>query len=646
MASLIEVNADNCKTHLANADKLSKSTDEADKIQSLALYNAVVLQFPQFDEQTSFHGALGSLHYSMGDKEKALASFTRAGEIDPKNSAATINAGQLCKDAGQPDKAISWFQTTLEHDQYNISALLPLAITWLNYATPKFEEAISKFDIIISQSTTPHLRAHELRAFACFKLGTPERMVPDWIAVQSNAGTMTVNQKNIFAANLSTLAITRMTNENYEDALSFSIDANLLQPSPLGLFNQGVCYLKLSRLEDTMNTFREVLAQEPTMDKAILGLSSLLLLEKGDQRNASLKEAEDILAKATQPGQTLATHTEALFNLSLCYFNNSETATEAKTTLLRLLECDNTHWRAAALCANLELDEENWDSAIQHLEQAASAEEAAFEFSIHYNLGYAYLQKNSVSGALKHFEIAHSIDPENPQGIQAMDLLGASKTEMESDTYTTEKVSEQLTSASVTADNAVEIQKIEDEIKRLKQLKYKACDDDNDEEEARLSTLIKQSKSQKKTLQSGIQLDTSSEVSSTGKNRGHHARNSTQLPPDWEKHNDEEGTRYYSNQDGVSQWAAPAGATGGSCPVESKKEASSPTLLTEEQVKQVISNSPDMEKMKQLLKPVPQPDYISRRKSMESIKTGSTKKLMAMWGGKKTFNRQVSGLKR
>ena len=50
--------------------------------------------------------------------------------------------------------------------------------------------------------------------------------------------------------------------------------------------------------------------------------------------------------------------------------------------------------------------------------------------------------------------------------------------------------------------------------------------------------------------------------------------------------------------------------------------------------------------MKQLLKPVAQPDYMSKRKSMESIKTGSTKKLMAMWGGKKTFNRQVSGLKR
>ena len=46
---------------------------------------------------------------------------------------------------------------------------------------------------------------------------------------------------------------------------------------------------------------------------------------------------------------------------------------------------------------------------------------------------------------------------------------------------------------------------------------------------------------------------------------GHHARNSTQLPPGWYKQDDGQGRRYYSNNETLaSQWTAPEGSTGGS----------------------------------------------------------------------------------
>ena len=52
------------------------------------------------------------------------------------------------------------------------------------------------------------------------------------------------------------------------------------------------------------------------------------------------------------------------------------------------------------------------------------------------------------------------------------------------------------------------------------------------------------------------------------KGKRHHARNSTQLPPDWDKHNDDQGRRYYSNKNTqAAQWTAPEGATGGSASV-------------------------------------------------------------------------------
>ena len=52
----------------------------------------------------------------------------------------------------------------------------------------------------------------------------------------------------------------------------------------------------------------------------------------------------------------------------------------------------------------------------------------------------------------------------------------------------------------------------------------------------------------------------------------HHKRNSTQMPPEWDKHRDDHGQRYYSNKDVGSTWTAPAGATGGSTSVDSSVE--------------------------------------------------------------------------
>ena len=50
----------------------------------------------------------------------------------------------------------------------------------------------------------------------------------------------------------------------------------------------------------------------------------------------------------------------------------------------------------------------------------------------------------------------------------------------------------------------------------------------------------------------------------------HHARMSTKLPSNWNKHVDPQGKRYYSNTETrETSWTAPDGATGGSSGVDS-----------------------------------------------------------------------------
>jgi hypothetical protein len=51
----------------------------------------------------------------------------------------------------------------------------------------------------------------------------------------------------------------------------------------------------------------------------------------------------------------------------------------------------------------------------------------------------------------------------------------------------------------------------------------------------------------------------------TGKSGKHHARNSTQLPDGWDKLHDDEGNKYYAdNETGTTSWEPPSGSVGGS----------------------------------------------------------------------------------
>ena len=60
-------------------------------------------------------------------------------------------------------------------------------------------------------------------------------------------------------------------------------------------------------------------------------------------------------------------------------------------------------------------------------------------------------------------------------------------------------------------------------------------------------------------------VDKTATTAAAGRRHQHHTRTSTQLPPDWNKHKDGEGRRYYSNdQTQESSWVAPEGSTGGS----------------------------------------------------------------------------------
>ena len=72
-----------------------------------------------------------------------------------------------------------------------------------------------------------------------------------------------------------------------------------------------------------------------------------------------------------------------------------------------------------------------------------------------------------------------------------------------------------------------------------------------------------------------------------GGHQHHHARNSTQMPEGWDKHRDDQGNRYYSNNETqVSQWTAPEGSTGGGQTQSNFVNYDASTMMPEEEKNQ------------------------------------------------------------
>ena len=124
----LAVDETNIKELLANADTLSNSGQPA---EALAIYNAVLAKFSNYNDVSSFHAAVGSCHFQLKDVSAALISFKHAGELDPTNTAATTNAGALSKETGDFDAAVQWYQLTLKHTPNNFNCSISLAVVYL-----------------------------------------------------------------------------------------------------------------------------------------------------------------------------------------------------------------------------------------------------------------------------------------------------------------------------------------------------------------------------------------------------------------------------------------------------------------------------------------------------------------------------------
>jgi tetratricopeptide (TPR) repeat protein len=233
--------------------------------------------------------------------------------------------------------------------------------------------------------------------------------------------------------------------------------------------------------EAAMGLFRKCLEMDPAMGKAAFSLSHMLMSGQGDPKPGALNEAVEVLAKATcvegdgadgaaGPGP-LAADREAHFNLAVACMrlltesvaaagagkgddddggggtdavDVAEADVEAagkwaglaKRSFYKVLELppvdasrkvsgESADWLVHKVLGSIALNENDFEKAIHHLKLACAAESSPLNdhFEVQYNMGFSYLQMDSLEMAFQHFKRAHRIDPDREMARDAIAML-------------------------------------------------------------------------------------------------------------------------------------------------------------------------------------------------------------------------------
>jgi tetratricopeptide (TPR) repeat protein len=104
----------------------------------------------------------GAVWHAKGEHDKAIADYTKALAIDPKNVNAYINRGSAWHAKGEDDKAIVDYTKALAIDPKNVNAYISRGAVW--HAKVKYGEAIADYTKAVAIAPKAH-RAYLNLAF-------------------------------------------------------------------------------------------------------------------------------------------------------------------------------------------------------------------------------------------------------------------------------------------------------------------------------------------------------------------------------------------------------------------------------------------------------------------------------------------------
>jgi Flp pilus assembly protein TadD len=188
---------------------------------------------------------------------------------------------------------------------------------------------------------------------------------------------------------------------NFEAATKAYNDALALDPKDTETsLHLAQLYLRQNRAPDAETKFRQVLANEPELQPALLGLAQSLDLQKKTEAIGAYRE---YLAK--NPNDAVS-H-EHLVQLLIANGKNDEALVEMQKSETG----GNPTLESLKLRADVLIGQKKWKEAVATLEQAVAL--APKDAQLRGGLGRTYLQQRDFANAAKELKAAIQLDPKN-----------------------------------------------------------------------------------------------------------------------------------------------------------------------------------------------------------------------------------------
>ncbi len=208
----------------------------------------------------------GRQSLSLRMNSKALDSFQKAIELDPKNSVYYFYAGVIYFSEGQLDTAERYFKSAIQLEPRSKDAYRELGRLYMSKGM--WEKAIHNFkrDIEISGTTFPH-KVYNWLALSYYQLNQFENAEREWLKALSFRDNADIRYN---------LALAYKSRGELDKALNFFILATRLNSDLIfAHYEAGLLLLEKQRLPEAKEHFENVIRLEPKGELALIARINL-----------------------------------------------------------------------------------------------------------------------------------------------------------------------------------------------------------------------------------------------------------------------------------------------------------------------------------------------------------------------------------
>ncbi|XP_076355794.1 protein O-mannosyl-transferase TMTC1-like isoform X1 [Tachypleus tridentatus] len=354
-----------------------------------------------WSDHASAHNNLGAL---LSDPVEAEHHFQAAISINPYHARAYFNLANLYSKQDKKGKAEICLKQAIDIDPKFAEAFSALASLYASLGHVIEAERLHLVALSISPENVDALNNYGVFIHSLGRENEAVQFYQRAVRIHPNHTVALLNA----ARTLRSLKFTDEAEILYKRALEIDEDPQVMD-------NLGTLYMKSGRLVEAHELYNQLINKHKDYLDGKLHYAQLLTQER------SFNQAEILLLSVINSN---ATYREAYYQLAIIFIQTNRTS-EGLENILRALRLCHVNEKS---CAQFYVSHGDIMKDMEDLETAAQSYNLAIQLDpsithAHLNLGVVYHLQGWYLEALKHYQMAHRLDDQNPVVLENLEKL-------------------------------------------------------------------------------------------------------------------------------------------------------------------------------------------------------------------------------